>query len=164
MVQANQRPDIHAAIRGGDESQRMDGEGLPRDATREQALYWRQIYVEILSMEEKVLVRIRQLMATQSDEGRREVELTNVPVFVAQVERFRKRLGYWDGRLAQLGTSETLRALTGQNSGSDGGSLIHLIREDATVTLCNAFELTELSTVGDDDHICAACRDQLRGA
>ena len=80
----------------------MDGEGAPADATLAHALYWRQIYTEILAMEEKVLVRIRQLMDTQSDEGRREVELTNVPVVVAQAERFRQRLGYWDARVAQL--------------------------------------------------------------
>jgi hypothetical protein len=49
-----------------------------------------------------VLARIRQLMATQSGEGRREVELTNVPVVVAQAERFRQRLGYWEARVAQL--------------------------------------------------------------
>jgi hypothetical protein len=67
-----------------------------------QALYWRKIYTEILAMEEKVLVRIRQLMLTQSDEGRREVELTNVPVVVAQAERFRQRLGYWNARVMEL--------------------------------------------------------------
>src|SRR5258708_26552285 len=60
--------------------------GVPADATLEHAIYWRQIYFEILAMEEKVLARIRQLMATQSDEGRREVELTNLPVVVAQAE------------------------------------------------------------------------------
>jgi hypothetical protein len=38
----------------------------------------------------------------RSDEVRREVELTNVPVVVAQAERFRQRLGYWDERVAQL--------------------------------------------------------------
>ena len=98
------RPDVDAAIRGGDWSQAMDGEGIPEDATIEQALYWRQIYAEILAMEEMVLARIRQLMDTQSDEGRREVELTNVPVVVAQVGRFRQRLGYWDTRTARLRT------------------------------------------------------------
>ena len=41
-------------------------------------------------------------MDTQSDAGRREVELTNVPVVVAQAERFRQRLGYWEDRVAQL--------------------------------------------------------------
>jgi hypothetical protein len=80
----------------------MDGEGHPAHATIKQALYWRRIYAEILAMEEKVLLRIRQLMVTQSDESRREVELTNVPVVVAQAERFRRRLGYWEARVAEL--------------------------------------------------------------
>jgi hypothetical protein len=99
---ANGRPDIEAATRGGDWSQTMDGEGVPADSTLEHALYWRQIYSEILAMEEKVLARIHQLMDTQSDEARREVELTNVPVVVAQAERFRQRLGYWNDRVLQL--------------------------------------------------------------
>jgi hypothetical protein len=97
------RPDVDAAVRGGDWSQPMDGEIAPQQATIKQALYWRRIYTDILAMEEKVLVRIRQLMVTQSDEGRREVELTNVPVVVAQAERFRQRLGYWDARVVELG-------------------------------------------------------------
>jgi hypothetical protein len=80
----------------------MNGEGVPGDATMEQALYWKKTYTEILAMEEKVLARIHQLMATQSDTARREVELTNVPVVVAQAERFRQRLGYWDDRVEQL--------------------------------------------------------------
>jgi hypothetical protein len=96
------RPDIDAAVRGGDWTQAMDGEGVPGHATMEQALYWRQIYTEILGMEEKVIKRIRQLMVTQSAEARREVELTNVPVVVAQAERFRQRLGYWEARVHEL--------------------------------------------------------------
>jgi hypothetical protein len=97
------RPDVDAAIRGGDWTQPMDGEGAPEQATLKQALYWRQIYTEILAMEEKVLVRIRQLMVTQSEVARREVELTNVPVVIAQAERFRQRLGYWEARVQRLG-------------------------------------------------------------
>jgi hypothetical protein len=80
----------------------MDSEGSPATATLAQAIYWRQIYIEILAMEEKVLVRIRELMISQSDDGRREIELTNVPVVVAQAERFRQRLGYWQARVQQL--------------------------------------------------------------
>jgi hypothetical protein len=98
----NARPDVDAAVRGGDWSQPMDGEGPPGEATMKQALYWRQIYTEILAMEEKVLARIRELMINQSDEGRREVELTNVPVVVAHAERFRQRLGYWQARVFEL--------------------------------------------------------------
>ena len=97
------RPDVDAALRGGDWDQPMNGEGPIVDSTIKQALYWRQIYTEILAMEEEVLVRIRQLMLTQSDAGRREVELTNVPVVVAQAERFRQRLGYWEARVIELG-------------------------------------------------------------
>ncbi len=96
------RPDLDAAERGGDWSQRMDHEGVPGDATIAQALYWKQIYTEILAMEEKVLATIRNLMVTQSKAGQREVELTNVPVVVAQAERFRQRLGYWDARVQHL--------------------------------------------------------------
>ena len=101
------RPDVDAAERGGDWTQRMDGEGLPADAGMEQAVYWRRIYTEILEMEEKVLTRIRDLMQTQSETARREVELTNVPVVVAQAERFRQRLGYWEARVLDL---ENLKA------------------------------------------------------
>jgi hypothetical protein len=98
----NGRPDVDAAIRGGDWSLPMEGEGIPAEASLMQALYWRQIYTEILAMEEKVLDRIRKLMARQSETARREVELTNVPVVVAQAEKFRQRLGYWEARIQQL--------------------------------------------------------------
>jgi hypothetical protein len=93
---APERPDIIAAIRGGDDSLGMDGEADPATATLEQAVFWRNIYTEILAMEESVLERIQQLMADQSPQARQEVELTNVPVVVAQAERFRSRLGFWE--------------------------------------------------------------------
>ena len=72
----------------------MEDEPDPATASLELALFWRGIYTEILAMEEAVLERIRQLMATQSRQARREVELTNVPVVVAQADRFRVRLGF----------------------------------------------------------------------
>ena len=90
------RPDIVAATRGGDVSIGMDGEPDPATASLELALFWRRTYTEILAMEEAVLERIRQLMAAQSRQARREVELTNVPVVVAQADRFRVRLGFWE--------------------------------------------------------------------
>jgi hypothetical protein len=98
----HQRPDLVAAERGGDPSRTMDTEVEPGTATLEQALYWRQIYSEILAMEELVLQRIRDLMAKQSPTARREVELTNVPVVVAQANRFRQRLGFWTARVLEL--------------------------------------------------------------
>lgn len=91
-----------AADRGSDATHGMDGEGDPGSATMEQALYWRQIYREILAMEEKVMDRIQDLMAKESPRARREVELTNVPVVAAQAERFRQRLGLWTARVHEL--------------------------------------------------------------
>ena len=99
---ANRRPDIVAAARGGDPSQAMDGEADPKSASMEQALYWRQIYREVLAMEEKVMERIQDLMTKQSPPARREVELTNVPVVAAQAERFRQRLEFWTARVREL--------------------------------------------------------------
>ena len=83
-------------------SQATDGEGVLDDSTLELALYWRQIYSEMLEMEERVLARIDLLMDTHSEVVKRELELTNVPVVVAQAERFRQRLGYWEARITEL--------------------------------------------------------------
>ena len=91
-----------AAARGGDSRFGMDGEVDPKAANLEQALFWKQIYVEVLAMEEKVLVRIQDLMEKQGPEARHEVELANVPVVAAQAARFRDRLGFWTDRVAEL--------------------------------------------------------------
>lgn len=76
----------------------MDGEGEPSLARPTEVAYWLQVYTEILEMEEKVLRRVQDLMATQSAATQREVELTNLPVIQSQVDRFRQRLGYWQAR------------------------------------------------------------------
>ena len=99
---AHDRPDIIAATRGGDDSLGMEGEADLATASLEQAVFWKNIYSEILAMEESVLERIQQLMADQSPQARREVELTNVPVVVAQAERFRSRLGFWESACLRL--------------------------------------------------------------
>jgi hypothetical protein len=99
---AQNRPDIVAATRGGDNALGMEDEADLATASLEQAVFWRKVYTEILTMEETVLARIRQLMADQSPEARREVELTNVPVVVAQAERFRSRLRLWEAAYERL--------------------------------------------------------------
>jgi hypothetical protein len=101
-----ERPDIVAATRGGDNSLGMDDEVEPSTATFEQALFWTNIYTEIVAMEEGVLERIEHLMVAQSPQARREVELTNVPVVVAQVARFRWRRGIWEARLHECRVGE----------------------------------------------------------
>ena len=93
---------VNDGIRAGRWSQAMDGEAVPAGSTLERAIYWRQIYAEMLEMEERVLARIDLLMDTQSDVVKREVELTNVPSVVAQAQRFRQRLGFWEARINEL--------------------------------------------------------------
>ena len=100
------RPDVRAQIRGADVEQSMDGEHDIETSSREQAVFWRDTYREILTMEESVMVRVLELMAAQSPAARREVELSNVPVISAQVERFRSRLGHWEARLKHLDGAE----------------------------------------------------------
>ena len=73
-------------MRGADTEQAMEGEHDIATSSRQQAIFWRDTYREILTMEESVMVRILELMAAQSPTARREVELSNVPVISAQVE------------------------------------------------------------------------------
>lgn len=77
----------------------MEGEPHIDSSSHEQAVFWRDTYQQILTMEESVLKRVRELMANQTETAQREVELSNVPVITAQAERFRSRLGYWQKRL-----------------------------------------------------------------
>ena len=100
------RPDIAAAIRGGDTEQGMETEADPLTGSLEQAIYWQKIYGEIVMMQEGVLARIYELMADQQPEARREVELSDVPVVVAQLARFKQRRGYWDKRIQELQQSQ----------------------------------------------------------
>jgi len=80
----------------------MLGEADLASASLQTAVFWKNIYREILAMEEKVLERINELMAFQSPEARREIQLTNVPVVESQAQRFRDRLGYWDAQVHKL--------------------------------------------------------------
>jgi hypothetical protein len=41
-------------------------------------------------------------MDSHSEVVKGEVELANVPVVVAQAERFRQRLGFWEARITEL--------------------------------------------------------------
>jgi hypothetical protein len=117
LVIRRTRPDIDAAVRGGG-SQSMDGEGALVEVKVDQVIYWRRIYRDLLRMEESALAYIRELMAKQSAHARREVELTTVPVVVAEAGRFRRRLGYWEARVFELNGS-LRQATSDQAPGED---------------------------------------------
>ena len=72
----------------------MEDEADPASASLEQALFWRDVYSEILGMEESAPCPHPPTHGGASlPRLRREVELTNVPVVVAQVERFQIPVG-----------------------------------------------------------------------
>jgi hypothetical protein len=102
LEQTDLRPDVAAAQRGGDPNQGMPDEPDLGTSSRDEAVFWRDLYKEILTMEEGVMLRVRELMASQRDEARREVELSNVPVIAAQIERFRLRGQFWSRRAVEL--------------------------------------------------------------
>jgi hypothetical protein len=100
--EARARPDIAAAIRGGDPAQKMDDEIEMGASTLAQAEFWAKVYDEIVVMETEVLARVHKLMDMQSLHVRREVQLSNVPVIAAQLTRFRIRHDAWQGRVREL--------------------------------------------------------------
>ncbi len=80
------------------------------EATLTQALYMVRLYAEILAMDETIIKRIRQLIASQSDRGDREGSLYSLRLILAQLEKVGQRIAYWNARLRSL--------LNGQLSGS----------------------------------------------
>lgn len=96
------RPEMAAADRGGDTTVGIEGEVNIGTATLEQAIFWSKVYAEIHAMEEKVMLRIEELMAVESPTVRLEVRRTNVPVIASQVERFRQRHEYWANKVREL--------------------------------------------------------------
>jgi hypothetical protein len=49
------RPDVAAAIRGGDTEQGMEEEHDIASSSLEEAMFWRRTYSEIVAMEEAVM-------------------------------------------------------------------------------------------------------------
>lgn len=96
------RFDVAAEQRGGDPDQTMTTEPEGATASLAEARFWRDTYEEILGMEVQVMARVHELMSKATPEVRREVEMSNVPVIAAQVDRFRHRHHLWTGRVAEL--------------------------------------------------------------
>ena len=96
------RSDVAAEQRGGDPEQGMTDEPAGATASLEEAHFWRDVYEEILKAEVQVMARVQDLMSSASPAVRREVEMSNVPVIAAQVDRFRHRHRFWLDRVAEL--------------------------------------------------------------
>jgi hypothetical protein len=66
----------------------------------DQAQYMIRIYAEILAMDDTILERVKQLVA--SDDGDREAKLANLRLLLAQLEKVGQRLAYWNARVREL--------------------------------------------------------------
>ena len=98
----NEGPEIEAARKGADPDRLMDGED-PDAQTLDAVLKWWTTYGELEKLETALLDLLAVRAASMSEEVRREVAETNVPVLLSQLERFRFRHAYWRQRAQELG-------------------------------------------------------------
>jgi hypothetical protein len=87
---------------GGDPGRLLGGED-PHTAHTEDANHWISVYTELLGFKHDVLGRIRDDLTRLSGSAREEVLGTDIPVMEAEAERFRRRIAFWEQRLAELG-------------------------------------------------------------
>jgi hypothetical protein len=103
IIRMQRRPTNSDAAGGTSNSTRAIGADHDRiEATITQALFMVRLYVEVLAMDEMVIKRIRQLVATQPDGVDREDSLNTMRLAFAQFEKVGQRIGYWKARLRSL--------------------------------------------------------------
>ena len=66
------------------------------------ARFWQEAYDELVTMEEKLLAQLEQMLPKLSPPARREAELTNLPMINDHLQMFRYRRAHWHVRLEQL--------------------------------------------------------------
>lgn len=71
-------------------------------ATVTQALFMVGIYAEIVTMDQTIIERVRQLLAQQSVGGDQEAYLSNMRLVLAQLQRVGERVDFWNGRVRDL--------------------------------------------------------------
>jgi hypothetical protein len=104
-VASSEQPNVLVATGRGDTSVGMVGEIDPALASLAEALYWRNIYLEVERMGVSVLERVEALVAGQPADVRRGVDLGSVLNCVTQIARCRSRLHLWDLRVETISTS-----------------------------------------------------------
>jgi hypothetical protein len=83
------------------ESRLLPGE--PEDTTYgEDACYWASVYRRLIVKKEHIAIEIAESAAELPAPARIELRETDVPAFGAELERFRKRLQFWEARHRQL--------------------------------------------------------------
>jgi hypothetical protein len=102
IIRLPRRQTKGAAGRARVSTQAIRAEHVRDEATLTQALYMVRLYAEILAMDETIIKRVRQLIASQSDDDDREGSLNNMRLVLAQLEKVGQRIAYWNARLRSL--------------------------------------------------------------
>jgi hypothetical protein len=71
-----------------------------------QALFMVGIYAEIVTMDQTIIERVRQLLAEQSGAGDREAHLGNLRLVLAQLQTVGERVTFWNSRVRDLVESQ----------------------------------------------------------
>ena len=80
----------------------LDGED-PDSLYPEDAQHWAGVYGELLSFKEDLLATARHRLALMSQaEAKKEVTGTDIQILEAERERLRRRLDFWETRIAQI--------------------------------------------------------------
>jgi hypothetical protein len=98
-----ERPEIVAARKGADPNRPIDGED-PGAQSPDVARRWLRAYAELESLEVELLDLLAFRTAQMSEDARHEAAETNFPVLVSQLDRFHKRLDFWQQRKREVET------------------------------------------------------------
>ena len=85
-----------------DHERLLEGED-PGTAHAEDARRWLVVYGELLAYKDSVLERTLLTIERAGPEAAAEITRTDVPIISEERERFRRRFGYWQERVRELG-------------------------------------------------------------
>ncbi len=74
----------------------------PNSQQPDDAEHWITVYSQLRETKLQVIANLRDLMEGQSDDVRDELERADIRMLQMQVERFEKRMAFWQQRGAEL--------------------------------------------------------------
>jgi hypothetical protein len=98
---SDRREAARAAWDGADLERPMPGED-PSSASVAEARRWVGVYHHLVNLEQELFDLLARMIPTMPSEAQKEAERTNLPVIASQVDRFRHRLEFWQGRRDEL--------------------------------------------------------------
>ena len=91
-----------AASAAVDPDRLLEGEN-PDTEHVEDARRWLAVYSELLAYKEGVMSRTLRALDELARESAEEIEQTDLPVLAEELERFRRRLHFWQQRVREMG-------------------------------------------------------------